>query len=71
MHCKSCGEAGHNAAGCKKFPKEKKGRKKKNQEIKEAGTSQPIMELQETTHGADTITLTQRSSQWDQSDQLD
>ncbi|ANM69021.1 mutator transposase MUDRA protein [Arabidopsis thaliana] len=45
--------------------------KKKNQEIKEAGTSQPTMELQETTHGADTITLTQRSSQWDQSDQLD
>lgn len=29
MHCKSCGEAGHNAAGCKKFPKEKKSKKSK------------------------------------------
>ena len=32
MHCGSCKETGHNAAGCKKFPKEKKGKKKTNQE---------------------------------------
>lgn len=30
MHCKSCGEAGHNALGCKKFPKEKVPRKRKS-----------------------------------------
>ncbi|XP_010484802.1 PREDICTED: uncharacterized protein LOC104763085 [Camelina sativa] len=29
MHCKSCGEAGHNAAGCVKFPKEKNSKKSK------------------------------------------
>ncbi|KAG7593720.1 Zinc finger SWIM-type [Arabidopsis thaliana x Arabidopsis arenosa] len=86
MHCRSCGEAGHNAVGCKKFPKEKKSRKKKNQDDEAAGssqppkekntkktkksqgtsTSQPKIEHQETTQGPDTITLTQRSSQWDQ-----
>ncbi|XP_020869092.1 uncharacterized protein LOC110228532 [Arabidopsis lyrata subsp. lyrata] len=33
IHCKSCGEAGHNAAGCKKFPKEKVKRKRKAKKI--------------------------------------
>ncbi|XP_023636084.1 uncharacterized protein LOC111829995 [Capsella rubella] len=32
MHCRSCGEAGHNAAGCLKFPKEKKSKKSKKQD---------------------------------------
>lgn len=27
IHCSKCGEAGHNAAGCKKYPKEKKAKK--------------------------------------------
>lgn len=31
MHCRSCGAAGHNAAGCQKFPKEKKSKKSKEQ----------------------------------------
>ncbi|CAD5324473.1 unnamed protein product [Arabidopsis thaliana] len=49
IHCKSCKEAGHNAARCKKFPKEKKGekngngKKTNNQEeigVEAAGSSQ-------------------------------
>lgn len=32
MHCKSCGEAGHNALGCKKFPKDKVPRKRKSKD---------------------------------------
>lgn len=30
IHCKSCGEAGHNALECQTFPKEKVPRKRKS-----------------------------------------
>ncbi|XP_010445478.1 PREDICTED: uncharacterized protein LOC104728148 [Camelina sativa] len=46
MHCRSCGEAGHNAAGCKNFPQEKKSKKSKD----EAGGS--------TIQGPETVTQT-------------
>ncbi|XP_010484982.1 PREDICTED: uncharacterized protein LOC104763290 [Camelina sativa] len=46
MHCRSCGEAEHNAAGCKNFPKEKKSKKSKD----EAGES--------TIEGPETVTQT-------------
>ncbi|KAG7563817.1 Zinc finger SWIM-type [Arabidopsis suecica] len=37
MHCRKCGEAGHNSAGCPKFPKEKKTKKEKESEKSKKG----------------------------------
>ncbi|CAE6224026.1 unnamed protein product [Arabidopsis arenosa] len=54
IHCSSCGESGHNAAGCKKFPKEKVKRKRK------AKTTLALDEVGgSSTQGPDTIRLTQ------------